>query len=524
MDIKNITLFAHNGDCWVTPPSTMESLWAGLGGGANGLCLDVLLTRDKQIICTPNASLEHSCGVPAQVDSMNLDAIRKLDAGKTWRSSELDSNYQPTGAQGEDTPWDASSQRPVVLSKLEDVLRIFGRRTQLLIRLHDLTYEHQSELATLLTELLNRFGLAKRACIIAPIATCQLMRQQGYHGELAADLTRMNGLSPATLDAASCVDTDYQLAWAEEFVSYFLNGNRPVQNENWLLITQQPFAPTPETISALKYAAPHIAGLIAKGALPTSEQLLPPAQVMQDNFDGDRIDRNLWTAGYSHTNQDTRIYQEDGLHIDIKQGGEYSGAAAVTCDCYHGDFDAQVDFHVAFPHQGTTFEMAAIGIDPGYFNISNDNLNGKKVNLTFDVHGAPPYASSERDEDDGFRTGWNNSFNLTKIGSVSQENGELKIDDWVASSVNMYNKYRRDVGYGGNDSPAGTLRLIRRGPVFSSYYRDALNKAWVCSGTVLVHNLQSEAFIRLAAKHWKKRNPEPPKNKVTFKQFRLFQY
>ncbi len=221
MDIKNITLFAHNGDCWVTPPSTMESLWAGLGGGANGLCLDVLLTRDKQIICTPNASLEHSCGVPAQVDSMNLDAIRKLDAGKTWRSSELDSNYQPTGAQGEDTPWDASSQRPVVLSKLEDVLRIFGRRTQLLIRLHDLTYEHQSELATLLTELLNRFGLAKRACIIAPIATCQLMRQQGYHGELAADLTRMNGLSPATLDAASCVDTDYQLAWAEEFVSYF---------------------------------------------------------------------------------------------------------------------------------------------------------------------------------------------------------------------------------------------------------------------------------------------------------------
>ncbi|WP_315983031.1 hypothetical protein [Aliamphritea spongicola] len=70
---------------------------------------------------------------------------------------------------------------------------------------------------------------------------------------------------------------------------------------------------------------------------------------MQDNFDGDRIDRNLWTAGYSHTNQDTRIYQEDGLHIDIKQGGEYSGAAAVTCDCYHGDFDAQVDFHVAFP-------------------------------------------------------------------------------------------------------------------------------------------------------------------------------
>lgn len=524
MDIKNINLFAHNGDCWVTPPCTMESLWAGLGGGANGLCLDVLLTKDKQLICTANASLEYSCGIPTQVDSMDLDAIQKLDAGKTWRSTELDTNYQPTGAKGEDTPWDASRQRPVVLSKLDDVLRIFGRRTQLLIRLPDLEYDHQAELAGKLTELLSSFGLEQRACIIAPIATCQLLRQQGYHGQLAADLTRMNGLSPATLDAANCVDTDYQLAWAEEFVSYFIQRNQPLKSDNWLLITQQDYAPTPDTVKALKQASSHIAGLIAKGALPTSEQFLPPAQVMLDDFEGSDINRNLWTAGYSHANQDTCIYQEDGLHIDIKQGGEYSGAAAVTCSSYHGDFDAQVDFHVTSPHQGTTFEMAAIGIDPGYFNIDNQSLNGKKVNLTFDVHGAPPYVSSERDENDGFRTGWNNSFNLTKIGSVSEQDGEIKIDDWVASSVNMYNKYRRDVGYGGSDSPRGTLRLIRRGSVFSSYYKDALNKSWVCSGTVLVHNLQSEAFIRLAAKHWKKKNPEPPENHVSFYQFRLFQY
>ena len=49
--------------------------------------------------------------------------------------------------------------------------------------------------------------------------------------------------------------------------------------------------------------------------------------------------------------------------------------------------------------------LAAIQVDPGY----------REVNLTFDVHGAPPYASSERDENDGFRIGWNNGPALTKF-------------------------------------------------------------------------------------------------------------
>lgn len=235
---------------------------------------------------------------------------------------------------------------------------------------------------------------------------------------------------------------------------------------------------------------------------------------MHDEFGGKRINTELWAAGYSHQNTETVISQDDGLHIAIAEGDKYSGAAAVCLLPIYGRFDAQVDFWVGNPQQGTTFEMAAICIDPGYHHPDNGDLNSKKVNLTFDVHGAPPYASSERDENDGFRCGWNNGFCLTQISQ-----------DWDSASGNMYNKYGRDVGCGSADSPSGSLRLVRNGKVFATYYRDKFNKEWVCSGAMLVQNMSDFAYIRLAAKHWHKvagrRNPA---NDIKFYNFKLFQF
>lgn len=236
--------------------------------------------------------------------------------------------------------------------------------------------------------------------------------------------------------------------------------------------------------------------------------------MLLDEFAGQQIDTSRWAAGYSHQNDETLICQNNGIHIDIAEGEQYSGAAAVCLLPIFGRFDAQVDFKVDNPTQGTTFEMAAICIDPGYLHMNNGDLDSKKVNLTFDVHGAPPYASSERDEDDGFRCGWNNGFCLTQISP-----------DWEASSANMYNKYGRDVGCGDPDSPSGSLRLIRNGSLFASYYRDKYNEEWVCSGAMLVQNMAQFAFIRLGAKHWHKVKGKPnPANHIRFNNFKLFQF
>jgi len=123
--------------------------------------------------------------------------------------------------------------------------------------------------------------------------------------------------------------------------------------------------------------------------------------IASDAFAGTKINNDLWVLGHSRPNNESSIEVNDGLHIKI-EGKEYSGAAAFTAFSIHGGFDARMSFEVANPNQGTTFELAALHIDAGY----------QQPNLTFDVHGAPPYASSERDEDDGFRIGWNNGPGL----------------------------------------------------------------------------------------------------------------
>jgi hypothetical protein len=271
-----------------------------------------------------------------------------------------------------------------------------------------------------------------------------------------------------------------------------------------------PFALTPECHHALR-DRPWFYGLIARAVDRTAEMARPAHLIVRDDFTGAAPDLDRWTMGYSKINQDTTIRQDDGLIIEIKAGGQYSGAAAVTNYPIRGDFDAQVRFEVASPHQGTTFELACVQIDPGFHHIDNSKLNSRAVHLTFDVHGAPPYASAERDEDDGFRIGWNNGPAVTEFITHA------------AQSSNIYNKYSRDVGDGSTANPKGQLRLVRRGPMFNAYYTDRHNRDWVLSGTALVPTLCQEVFLRLAAKHWPKQGKTPPPNRVTFGDFRLYQ-
>ncbi len=508
-------VIADNGDAWSTPACTKESLWSALGAGAQGLCLNVFATKDAQLVCTPVA-----------IPELTQAQVQSLDAGKSWRSSLLDDEGQPTGDKGEDNPWahiDAKT-RKIFHPTIADCLQQFGRRTALYLRLPSEADEH---LINNLLALLRSFGLSRRVMLIATPATVPMIRASEPRAPIALDVTQQP-LNMASLDKAITMEPQCLYAYAEDFVVASNQADlvNLVHNADlrWLLSTQKTFRPTNLRLQQLEESRSSITGLIVPGVLPTIETLTPPATVLADSFDGTDLNSDQWTAGYSHANQDTQIYQNDGFTIQIRQGGSYSGGAAVTKLPIHGDFDAQVDFEVAHPHQGTTFEMAAISIDPGYLHMDNGNLDSRSVNLTFDVHGAPPYASSERDENDGFRCGWNNGYNLTKVGDVIHDGNDIKIEPWTASSINMYNKYGRDVGYGKADSPTGTLRLVRHGQVFNTYYKDKFNAAWVCSGSVLVQNIHDDAFIRLAAKHWKKSNPEPPHNKVTFRNFVLRQY
>lgn len=513
-----ISVYGYGGDALTAPEHTLVAFWAALGGGADGIVTGVRRSREGVVVCSNHDDFGPTCGDNRKVTDLNWRDIRSLDAGFTFRSTVLNAENQPTGKLGQDRPWreNLPSKRAVRVPRLSEVLILFARRCRMMVLLP----EGDSELADATLAELRRYGVLNRVLLAGSKETCKHLATKASKARRVllgkSSDAPINQLALADELGAEALYLDWDAACPSSsdglvFNPDLRNGMAASSVQLFLGSENMPYAPTPAHSKAIR-GLHGIAGIIARGVLQAVAASTPPALIAEDAFKGTRIDRSLWSAGYSHANQDTEIFQDDSLHIKIKAGGSYSGAAAVCVVPVHGRFDAWAEFHVSNPKQATTFELAAICIEPGYFHIDNSNLNSRNVNLTFDVHGAPPYASSERDEDNGFRCGWNNGFNLTRIDS-----------EWNASSVNMYNKYGRDVGHGKASNPKGRLRLVRNGQVFACYYTDRYNAAWVCSGAMLVQNMSEDVYLRLAAKHWAKAGT-PPENHVRFSRFMLYQF
>jgi len=513
------SVYALGGDALTSPEHTETSFWAALGGGADGIVSGVRLSKDGIVVCTNYETFEKTCGDKRFVKDMTWDEISQLDAGYTFRSSVLDDDNQPTGDLGKDKPWEGNlpKKKAIRISRLDQIIILFARRCNMMLWIPS----NDESIIDASVAVLKKYGVLNRVRLIGDQSVCAYISEK--YTESKCILIGLSGKNPTEqLHLAKKMGiNNLYLDWndacphKEGSIEFDSELKKELSKTNISLLLgsdTMPFSPRPEYIDSIKNIG-GIDGVITRGTLSTIETLTLPALITHDDFTGTNINKRLWSAGYSHINEDTQIEQNNGIHIKIKDGGSYSGAAAVCLIPIHGRFDAQVDFYVDSPQQGTTFEMAAICIDPGYFHTKNTDLNTRNVNLTFDVHGAPPYASSERDEDDGFRCGWNNGFNLTKVES-----------NWEAASVNMYNKYGRDVGNGDPDNPQGTLRIIRNGSVFTTYYKDKYNDAWVCSGTMLVQNMSDDVYIRLAAKHWEKGGKPAPGNHILFNSFRLYQF
>lgn len=515
-----IPIFGFGGDALTTPENTIEAYWTALGGGATGIAVEVRLSRDGVVVCSEHDDFSQTCDDYRGVTEIDWNDIRRLDAGFTFRSTVLGADHQPTGERGADRPWlgNMPSKRAVRVTRLSEVLRVFGRRVPIIIRLPD----SNLPLVKATVVELRRFGLLGRIQLAGSRETCVELSDmvRGVRCILVGDARAapVDQVPVAEALGAEALWLDWDVACpAVSGGVVFDPGLAAALDGSYMGLLlgsdRMPFAASPAHFAAIDGISVKF-GIVARGVLPTVESLTPVSLVASDRFEGTRIDPGLWAAGYSQPNQDTEIFQDDDLQIRIRSGGSYSGAAAICTLPVYGRFDARVAFHVNNPKAATTFELAAICIDPGYHDIDNSDPTKISYNLTFDVHGAPPYASSERDEDDGFRCGWNNSFNLTRI-----EGGQ-----WHARSVNMYNKYGRDVGDGGADNPEGQLRLVRNGPVFACYYTDRHNAAWVSSGAMLVQNMSEDVYLRLAAKHWAKGGGNPPENHIRFRDFRLFQF
>jgi glycerophosphoryl diester phosphodiesterase len=115
-------VYAHRGGAALRPENTLAAFDHGLALGADGLELDVHLSRDGVVVVHHDATLERTarlivelkCNEP-ELARRTIDEIRKADAvGRValgsffWRALNAAREYEPaipTGASREETRW-----------------------------------------------------------------------------------------------------------------------------------------------------------------------------------------------------------------------------------------------------------------------------------------------------------------------------------------------------------------------------------------------------------------------------------
>jgi len=81
VDASRPLVFAHRGGSGLAPENTFAAFDRGLGLGADGLELDVHLTRDGRVAVHHDASLERTTNGVGPIASCTLEDLARLDAG-----------------------------------------------------------------------------------------------------------------------------------------------------------------------------------------------------------------------------------------------------------------------------------------------------------------------------------------------------------------------------------------------------------------------------------------------------------
>jgi len=113
-------IFAHRGDVAHAPENTLPAFQQALQNGADGVELDVKLTADGHVIVIHDSTVDRTTDGKGRVESLTLEAIRKLDAGK-WFNEKF-----------------ADTKVPL----LEEVFEVVGRDKMINIELKYCTARH----------------------------------------------------------------------------------------------------------------------------------------------------------------------------------------------------------------------------------------------------------------------------------------------------------------------------------------------------------------------------------------------
>ena len=88
-------IIAHRGDLSVAPENTMPAFESALEAGADGIELDVRLTRDNRLVAIHDRTLNRTTSGKGMVDHQDLAALQRLDAG-SWFNPAFSGERAPS--------------------------------------------------------------------------------------------------------------------------------------------------------------------------------------------------------------------------------------------------------------------------------------------------------------------------------------------------------------------------------------------------------------------------------------------
>ncbi|HOE34651.1 MAG: glycerophosphodiester phosphodiesterase [Chloroflexi bacterium] len=74
-------IYAHRGASALAPENTLAAFLLALQAGADGIELDVMLSRDKELVVIHDSTVDRTTNGSGKVAEMPLAALRELDAG-----------------------------------------------------------------------------------------------------------------------------------------------------------------------------------------------------------------------------------------------------------------------------------------------------------------------------------------------------------------------------------------------------------------------------------------------------------
>src|SRR5262249_28050880 len=385
---------AHRGTRWHAPENSRVALISGYTGGADVLEFDVQITQDRHLVISHDPTVKRLTGQEGVIRELTLSQLRELNFAATFQPrNSLSLHY-----------FDPNSNRKLAIETLPDLLDYLPEDVELLIELkHDsslgaglrdafvsqavrtimervnpervVLYSKDPDNLRLARQLAPQIRIAAFDYELTPLARFQLMEDVDADG-LVTDLESL-------LD-----ETGRLTELGEKIEVAFNSGARSI---GAILYPKQGVF-TKEQYESLRHKA-CVWSLSTDSMIEVIPFTRPRVELVNENFAGTKVNRELFALGYAKANKYAKVNQENGIHIEIseydgvfpgppaneverrlqrlendmmyvsKDWPFYSGGGLGLIKGIRGDFAAEVDYTVVNVAQATTLEMAVLNVD-----------------------------------------------------------------------------------------------------------------------------------------------------------------